>query len=170
VLLFIVHSIADFKILSFLYVTKLIAHNICGCNNHKNELYVILVFSLVVPTEAPVIISLISESPFSMNISWEPPPLDHHNGLIVTYHLVVTDILTAHGSDYSKSTPGRAMNISVAASSNPYLINNLVANQTYTVRIAAATRVGVGPFSVELNETTQEDGKFVDLVLTCMCR
>ena len=123
-----------------------------------------MVFSCVVPSEAPVIVSLTSESPFSMTLSWEPPSLDHRNGQIVSYHLIVTEILTAYGSNYSTSTPGRIRNIQLDASNHhTYVIGQLVANQTYTVRIAAATSVGKGPFSVELNETTQEDGEFMNI-------
>ena len=39
------------------------------------------------------------------------------------------------------------------------LINNLYPNHTYTVRIAAATSAGIGPFSAAITVTTPEDGK-----------
>ena len=38
------------------------------------------------------------------------------------------------------------------------LINNLLPNHNYTIRIAAATNAGIGPFSTAITVTTPEDG------------
>ncbi|XP_018323057.1 roundabout homolog 2-like isoform X2 [Agrilus planipennis] len=66
-------------------------------------------------------------------IRWSPPPPQHHNGAIIGYKLLL------------KSTTVRA--ITVNATTTSLLLTNLTAGTGYTVKIAAVTQMGMGPFS-----------------------
>ena len=56
--------------------------------------------------------------------------------------------------------PGDDRNITFdITESRIQLINNLLPNHNYTVRIAAATNAGIGPFSTAITVTTPEDGE-----------
>lgn len=47
------------------------------------------------------------------------------------------------------------------SASRTQLIDNLQADHLYTVRIAAATSIGIGPFSEAITVKTLEDGKLL---------
>lgn len=80
-------------------------------------------------------------------IEWEPPPSDHHNGIIVDYCVNVTAVETgtmiqvATGGITSASIPGL----------HPFY--------TYTYIVAAATAIGRGPFTVSRSIQMPTDGK-----------
>ena len=51
--------------------------------------------------------------------------------------------------------PDITMNVNATS----HTVTNLEEHVEYTVMVAAATRIGVGPFSSAVNFTTQQDGK-----------
>ena len=80
-------------------------------------------------------------------LTWQPPMFEDQNGVIVYYELVVSQ------SQFEIS------DIIVNANTTSHTVTNLEEHVQYTVVVAAATRIGVGPFSSAVNFTTQQDGK-----------
>ena len=93
--------------------------------------------------------------------SWEPPSLEEQNGLLVQYHVIVmeTQILYLdNGTVISQMGPNFNRTYDVSEG-RTQLIDMLHPSYKYTVRIAAATVVGIGPFSDPITVMTLEDGK-----------
>lgn len=84
-------------------------------------------------------------------LSWKPPLPEHKNGRLVRYHVIITDAgFTSTRNVTYDITDGRIQ-----------LISALHADTSYAVRIAAATGVGIGPFSAIRTVTTLRNGTFV---------
>ena len=91
-------------------------------------------------------------------LSWEPPSYEYHNGQIVEYHVEIGQIVYVvdqiNPFDINIKTvkyDGRV--------NHTQLIDELPEHHNYTVRIAAATSEGIGPFSEPILVTTLENGK-----------
>ena len=116
----------------------------------------------VAPTEAPRNITVTVESSHSIMLSWEGPSSEEEYGLLERYHVVVIET-QIHYTDNGTEITGfqtylnRTYNISEGRAQ---LIDNLHPDYNYTVRIAAATRVGIGPFSDPVTVRTNMDGKW----------
>lgn len=72
-----------------------------------------------------------------MYLKWNPPPEDSHNGVITSYQVVIQggvgwDVLS---------------NVTVSASTPTLLLTNLTSGVRYKVMIAAATKIGFGPYT-----------------------
>lgn len=82
----------------------------------------------------------------SIQLTWEPPPLEYHNGMIVSYTILCIEqqesdeILTIYSTMTTDIT-----------------INQLHPYYTYSCKVSAVT-VSQGPFSDSINITTLEDG------------
>ena len=85
-------------------------------------------------------------------ISWQPPPLEDRNGPIIYYSLILSDYVFG------------LEDIEVNTSSLNYTFTHLEEYNTYSYIVAAATEVGIGPYSVQLNFTTDEDGMFYSII------
>ncbi len=89
----------------------------------------------------------------SAYLSWGPPPDESHNGDIVLYVINVTVMETGERFQLTSETT--------------YLeVINLRPYRTYVCVIAAATSVGLGPFSTFITVETPEDGEFC-LYVSC---
>ncbi|KAK6638440.1 hypothetical protein RUM44_008869 [Polyplax serrata] len=86
-----------------------------------------------VPSEAPLHMEAILFNSTAVHLKWKPPPQYTHNGIIRSYLVVV------EGNGLN--------NVTVSTSSPSLLLTNLTAGVTYSVRTAASTKAGVGPFS-----------------------
>ena len=80
-------------------------------------------------------------------ISWLPPPDEHQNGQILYYLLIITD----HGLNTD--------NIIVHSTATSAMATNLQEFNNYSCIVAAATIVGLGPYSLPVRFTTQQDGR-----------
>ena len=110
--------------------------------------------------QASVSFLLTALSSDSILLSWETPILDPQSGMVTRYHMIVeeTQILYLNNGTMI-SQVGINRNRTYNASVNhTQLLNNLHPNYKYTVRIAAATASGIGPFSIAKSVTTLEDG------------
>ena len=90
-------------------------------------------YTCAVPTGVPVNVDAVSVSSTSIRISWEPPPLDQQNGIIVTYFISVTEIET--GVIHSFNTD---------VTDNLLIVNSLHPFYNYNCSVAAFT-IGLGP-------------------------
>ena len=79
-------------------------------------------------------------------LSWDPPPFDSQNGVIIQYIINVTVQETGERFQLTSVT-----NSLIATGLSPF--------RTYVCIIAAATSVGLGPFGDMFSVMTLEDGK-----------
>ncbi|OTF81515.1 Roundabout-like protein [Euroglyphus maynei] len=92
-----------------------------------------------VPSASP---TLIQARPISMDsalITWQPPPLQEMNGLLLGY------IIFVHGTYTSYN-----INLTVNSNTTTYLLRNLTSETEYVIQITAFTSVGVGVPSAPL--------------------
>ena len=89
-------------------------------------------YNSTVPSSPPQNVMVTSVNPASLMVSWDPPPMIDHNGLI-TYMI-----------QYTRDGTSDMMNVN---SGTMQRISGLVAYVEYSVRVAARTVNGTGPFS-----------------------
>ena len=102
-----------------------------------------------------------AQSSQSILLPWEPPSLKEQNGIIIQYHVIVMEtqilyldngtVISQMGMNFNRTyndSEGRTQ-----------LIDMLHPSYNYTFRIAAATVVGIGPFSDPITVMTLEDGE-----------
>lgn len=94
----------------------------------------------------------------SLEVSWAPPPSEHHNGLIVGYKVL-------HLPATSRLGPADADVITTAGSERSVRIDNLEKWTEYKIWVLAFTRIGDGPRSDVVVAQTDEDGKMAPLLL-----
>ena len=82
----------------------------------------------------------------SASLSWDPPPLEHQNGLIVDYSVKL----------YSK---GEEVQKKESHGEQSTTFGSLQSNTQYEVMLAAVTSAGVGPYSERVTMKTQINGK-----------
>ena len=98
------------------------------------------------PSDSPVSFGGNTTSSRSAFLSWDPPPPDQQNGVIIYY--IINVAVQETGERFQLN------------STDPYLsVNNLQPYRNYTCVIAAATSVGIGPFSLSFTLVTPQDGK-----------
>ena len=83
----------------------------------------------------------------SLFLSWSELSLPDRNGDIQKYTIHLTNIRTGEDMDYSVVV-------------GPHTITNLKPTHTYRGKVAAATVIGVGPFSTVIEVTLLEAGKY----------
>lgn len=100
------------------------------------------------PTAAPIGLYVVSQSSSSVSLSWMPPQLERRNGIITGYSVNVTH------SDSRESTL-------LSTTESSITIVQLSAFTTYLCSVAARTVVGLGPYTMQLTVSTDEDGKLI---------
>lgn len=104
--------------------------------------------SLVGPSAPPQHLLGHAVDAHSVLLSWDPPPLEHQNGVIRHYFL---NISAPALNDYRTEV----------STLNSITIHNLRPFTTYYFSVAAATTIANGPFSVSVEVQTPEDGKVI---------
>ncbi|XP_055634932.1 protein sax-3-like [Toxorhynchites rutilus septentrionalis] len=94
-----------------------------------------------VPSAAPVNMEAVLLNTSAVYLKWEPPSNHSLNGKLKNYHIII------RGYDVHNLSKVLT-NMTVDGESPKLLLANLSAGVTYSVSIAASTRVGIGPFSV----------------------
>ena len=100
------------------------------------------------PDAPPQNIQISVTSSRTMVVSWNSPPSEDQNGIIIYYLLLITQ------EQFNISD--RVINTISNATS--YIVDNLEEYNNYTCRVAAATRIGPGPYSAPIYFNTPEDG------------
>ena len=99
------------------------------------------------PTASPSNISLGMVESTSISISWQPPSLEHQNGIIRKYILAVTEIETS-----------KKFNLTVASYNTSTTIYSLHPYYTYQIYVFAST-VATSPPSQLTTVQTAQDSK-----------
>ena len=98
------------------------------------------------PSAGPGNLQVVSISSSSLHFQWNPPPLEHRNGIIRTYVLFLLQL----------NSQTRVQQSSLTES---ITFSNLKPYTTYKCKVAAYT-TALGPFSSEIENRTDEDGKY----------
>ena len=95
-------------------------------------------------------------------MSWKPPPLEQQNGRLIYYHVIVTETQVLYlDNETIAYIVGDDVNMTFNVTVNrAQWIDMLHPNYNYTVRMAAVTSAGIGPFSAPVTATTLEGGMF----------
>ena len=109
-----------------------------------------LSFSFPEPTASPQDLSHTAVNSTSVDLSWSPPPTEHHNGIIRYYIVRVVEEDT--GEMFSLSSTHQQITV---GSLHPYYI--------YHFSVSAVT-VGPGPYSEPHTVQTLPDSKFTKFV------
>ena len=83
-----------------------------------------------------------------ITLLWDPPPADAQNGIITQYRINITEVET--GRFFTLFSATTSVNVT---SLHPYY--------TYNCAIAAATMIGVGPYTSVITVVTLQDSKFL---------
>ena len=98
----------------------------------------------------------------SIMLEWDQPSPEEENGLLVRYHVIIIET-QIHYTDDGEEIMGmqrylnRTYNVSEGRTQ---LVETLHPDYNYTVRIAAATEPGLGPFSDPITVRTDMDGEY----------
>lgn len=111
-----------------------------------NQLYCQCSIHFPVPSGFPENFSGVALSSVSILLMWDPPALQHRNGIITGYVMNITALSTGEI-------------LQVFTSDGNYTVDSLKPFTAYSFIIAASTSVGIGPFSTDLTIQTLEDGK-----------
>ncbi len=99
------------------------------------------------PSTPPAQFEASDISPTSAFLTWSPPSYDEQNGIIVLYVINVTVVNMGERFQLTSET-------------NFLEVTTLRPFSTYLCVIAAATSVGLGPFSTSVTVETPEDGEW----------
>ena len=123
---------------------------------------VITLLSDLAPTASPQTISFNQTTSQSFILSWHPPMHLEQNGVLTLYHVIIMETRILYLDNRTViSQIGRNFNRTYDASGDHMQsIDMLHPSFNYTVRIAAANVVGIGPFSDPITVMTLEDGEY----------
>ena len=101
------------------------------------------------PSAPPQNINTMVINSTAILVSWYPPPILDQNGDIIGYQLTITN---------QNRTNSSAIVVNVTNVTS-YTATMLEEFEVYRFEIAAETAIGLGPFSVAVNNQTFEDGE-----------
>ena len=110
--------------------------------------------STLAPSAPPDLISIDSIYSESIYLSWRPSSPEYHNGDVIGYYVT----FTATNSE-EVFTTFSAANSTRIMSLDPFI--------TYTISVAAATGVGIGPYSTPVTFVTNEAGRVIRTGMYC---
>ncbi len=100
------------------------------------------------PSASPRNVTASAESATTICVSWIEVSKEHHNGKITGYIIEYTNV------NHSES-------VNVTANSAEGVLRDLHEFEEYTVRVAAQTVAGIGPFSDNASVMTLTASKFI---------
>ena len=92
--------------------------------------------------------------PTSVEVTWQAPPLEHHNGAILSY---IIRYFPSNDPDMSQDTQVAAVE---GETIQRKTVSNLEPFTRYTFQVSAVNAAGVGPFSMVVEGTTDEIGEY----------
>ena len=102
-----------------------------------------------VPTASPQNVQATPLSSTAFSLTWQPPPVDRQNGIILGYFINMTELDTGRHTQLIANTTSLSVNTGL----HPFYRYHFV--------IAAETVIGRGPPSREHLARTLEDGIYV---------
>lgn len=89
-----------------------------------------------IPSHSPVNLLVDIDSLQSISIKWQPPPQNHMNGIILGYKINCLANETKFNLNLNTNSTTRAI-----------ILGNLIENMKYCIKVAAYTKIGVGPYT-----------------------
>lgn len=106
---------------------------------------------IIVPLHPPLNVQTYNTSSRSLRVTWDLVPAEWHFGIILGYHVIITDTRDGHEHiDDIKVSANRSLEKA-----------GLERYTNYTVKVAAYTIKGAGNFSEPIRVLTDEDGTFI---------
>ena len=108
-------------------------------------------FTYPVPDKSPTNVTAYDTSSTSINITWQPIPSDHVNGILLDYNVIYRRIDKPND------------NISMVTVNSPVLhteLSGLGKYKQYSIQVAGRTAAGLGNFSEPVFVRTEQDGSF----------
>ena len=103
------------------------------------------------------------QGPNSVEVTWQVPPLVHHNGPILSYIIQYFPINDQHKARDIGNDQTEIVDVHVTVDRDEAILHtmltDLVPFTRYSFRVSAVNAAGAGPFSVAVEETTGEDGE-----------
>lgn len=100
-----------------------------------------VIYSLIVPSAAPSNMDAVLLNTSSVYLKWQAPSNESRNGILKNYHVIIRG--------YDSNNVSRILtNMTVDGSSPKLMLTNLTAGVTYSISVAAATKIGYGPYSL----------------------
>ena len=93
--------------------------------------------------------------PNSVEVTWQAPPLVHHNGPILSY------IIRYFPTSGSAMTQDSHVTADGGEAIQRKTLSNLDPFTRYSFRVSAVYAAGAGSFSVAVERTTEEDGEYM---------
>ena len=92
------------------------------------------------------------QGPTSVEVTWQAPPLEHHNGDILSY---IVRYFPSNDPDMVQDThitvaEGQAIQRKTLSNLEPFI--------QYSFKVSAVNAAGAGPFSIVVEGTTEQDG------------
>ena len=105
-------------------------------------------------------IRLTVESSSSITVSWEPPPLESHNGRLSYYHVLLTEtkVLNLENGTVVLNLGMNSSRRYEFSEGRTQLVTMLHPSYRYSLEVAAATSAGIGPYSPAMSVVMLEDG------------
>ena len=107
--------------------------------------HVHFIFLVIVPSSPPLNVTLEDINATAIRVSWEIPPIIHHNSPLTGYVIYYSD-LTDPGGEAQVTILNSAVFTSVISKLEPYTL--------YDVQVAALNDAGTGPRSFEVTIET----------------
>ncbi len=108
-------------------------------------------FSITALSDPPTNLTAVSKDPFSMYLTWLPPPKVHQVVNISGYYVFYREYSSSTGQWQIAGVPG--------VNSSSFNLTDLKAFTKYRLRMTLAVKVGNGPGSQEVVASTIEGGK-----------
>jgi len=89
-----------------------------------------------IPSQSPINLIVEIDSLNSMSIKWQPPPINHMNGVINGYKISCL----ANETKYN-------INLNTNATTRAIIVGNLIEDMKYCIKVAAFTKKGTGPYT-----------------------
>ncbi|KAM4557412.1 receptor-type tyrosine-protein phosphatase S-like, partial [Fundulus diaphanus] len=117
-----------------------------------------LPLSIQEPSAAPEGVSCESVSSTSLRVSWRPPQLEAHNGVLASYELKYQKVSgTGEEGGEGESLGSEVEESPVSAQQKQIVLEGLEKWSWYNITLAAATAEGTGPSSPAVLCRTEED-------------
>ena len=116
---------------------------------HRHHDTCLMIIVSPVPTASPQNVQATPLSSTAFSLTWQPPPVDRQNGIILGYFINMTELDTGRHTQLIANTTSLSVNTGL----HPFYRYHFV--------IAAETVIGRGPPSREHLARTLEDGIYV---------
>lgn len=120
---------------------------------------VFLISLLIAPSSPPLNVTVVAINATAISVSWEVPPIIHHNSPLTGYVVIYSD-LTDPGGEVEVTIPDPTVFTTMIFKLEPYSL--------FDVQVAALNDAGTGPLSFEVTIETPKTSQ-CDAGDTCIC-